>query len=163
MTTLAEALAAEREKRRREAEDSTTRREVGRAVLQALAQRLNAEPLPTWFFISKGDEILVAHTKNGAASRQHVGSWVVDGDMRLVLDQEMTEWITAESCARVVDEAVQHHRQVHRRRGGAQSAGPPRAQRAAAADVAAIRARRSGAAQRRDAKDAAACRHGIDG
>ena len=79
MTTLAEALATEREKRRREAEDSTTRREVGRAVLQALAQRLNAEPLPTWFFISKGDEILVAHTKNGAASRQHVGSWVVDG------------------------------------------------------------------------------------
>ena len=76
-------------------------------MLQALAQRLNAEPLPTWFFISKGDEILVAHTKNGAASRQHVGSWVVDGDMRLVLEQEMTEWITAESCARVVDEAVQ--------------------------------------------------------
>ena len=26
--------------------------------------------------------------------------------MRLVLEQEMTEWITAESCARVVDEAV---------------------------------------------------------
>ena len=106
MTTLAEALATEREKRRREAEDSATRREVGRAVLQALAQRLNAEPLPTWFFISKGDEILVAHTKNGAASRQHVGTWVVDQQMRLVLEQEMTEWITAESCARVVDEAV---------------------------------------------------------
>jgi hypothetical protein len=106
MTTLAEALVTEREKRRREAEDSATRREVGRAVLQALAQRLNAEPLPTWFFISKGDEILVAHTKNGAASRQHVGTWVVDQQMRLVLDQEMTEWITAESCARVVDEAV---------------------------------------------------------
>jgi hypothetical protein len=107
MTTLAEALAAERAKKRRDAEDAVTRREVGRAVLQALAQRLNAEPLPTWFFISKGDEILVAHTKNGAASRQHVGSWVVDGDMRLVLEQQMTEWITAESCARVVDEAVQ--------------------------------------------------------
>lgn len=106
MTTLAEALTAEREKRRREAEDNATRREVGRAVLQALAQRLNAEPLPTWFFISKGDEILVAHTKNGAASRQHVGTWVVDQQMRLVLEQEMTEWITAESCARVVDEAV---------------------------------------------------------
>ena len=106
MTTLAEALVTERDKRRREAEDSATRREVGRAVLQALAQRLNAEPLPTWFFISKGDEILVAHTKNGAASRQHVGTWVVDQQMRLVLDQEMTEWITAESCARVVDEAV---------------------------------------------------------
>jgi len=83
MTTLAEALTTEREKRRREAEDSATRREVGRAVLQALAQRLNAEPLPTWFFISKGDEILVAHTKNGAASRQHVGTWVVDQQMRL--------------------------------------------------------------------------------
>jgi len=106
MTTWAEALTTEREKRRREAEDSATRREVGRAVLQALAQRLNAEPLPTWFFISKGDEILVAHTKNGAASRQHVGTWVVDQQMRLVLEQEMTEWITAESCARVVDEAV---------------------------------------------------------
>jgi hypothetical protein len=106
MTTLAEALATEREKRRRDAEDATTRREVGRAVLQALAQRLNAEPLPTWFFISKGDEILVAHSRNGAASRQHVGSWTVDGHMRLVLDQELTEWITAESCARVVDEAV---------------------------------------------------------
>ena len=106
MTTLAEALTTEREKRRREAEDNATRREVGRAVLQALAQRLNAEPLPTWFFISKGDEILVAHTKNGAASRQHVGTWVVDPQMRLVLEQEMTEWITAESCARVVDEAV---------------------------------------------------------
>ena len=106
MTTLAEALTTEREKRRREAEDNATRREVGRAVLQALAQRLNAEPLPTWFFISKGDEILVAHTKNWAASRQHVGTWVVDQQMRLVLEQEMTEWITAESCARVVDEAV---------------------------------------------------------
>ncbi len=107
MTTLAEALAGEREKRRLDREDAATRREVGRAVLQALAQRLNAEPLPTWFFISKGDEILVAHTKNGATSRQHVGTWTVDHDMRLVLDQETTQWITAESCARVVDEAVQ--------------------------------------------------------
>jgi hypothetical protein len=106
MTTLVEALGAERDKRRRDAEDTETKREVGRAVLRALTQRLNAEPLPTWFFISRGDEILVAHTKNGAASRQHVGTWVVDQEMRLVLDQEATEWITAESCARVVDEAV---------------------------------------------------------
>jgi hypothetical protein len=104
---LAEALAAEREKRQREAKDATTKREVGRAVLRALAQRLTAEPIPTWFFILSGDEIIVAHTKNGAASRQHVGSWVVDKEMRLVFGQEMTEWITAESCARVVDEAVQ--------------------------------------------------------
>jgi hypothetical protein len=106
MTSLAEALAAEREKRRRDATDAATRREVGRAVLQVLAQRLNAEPLPAWFFISRGDEILVAHSAGGAA-RRHVGTWTVDQEMRLVLDQETTEWITAESCARVVDEAVQ--------------------------------------------------------
>lgn len=107
MTTLAEALATERDKRRRDAEDAATRREVGRAVLRALAQRLNAEPMPSWHFISRGDEILLAHTSNGATTRQHVASWTVDQQMRLVLDQEMTEWITAESCARVVDEAVE--------------------------------------------------------
>lgn len=104
--TLAEALAAERERSRREYEEAITRREVGRTVLQALAQRLNAEPLPSWFFISKGDEILVAHTRNGATMRQHVGTWSVADDMRLVFDEDSTEWITAESCARVVDEAV---------------------------------------------------------
>ena len=104
--TLAEALVAQREQKRRETEEAATRREVGRAVLQALAQRLNAEPLPAWFFISKGDEILVAHTRTGATSRQHVGSWVVTDDLRLEFDDESTEWITAESWARVVDEAV---------------------------------------------------------
>lgn len=104
--TLAEALVAERERSRREAEEAATRREVGRTVLQALAQRLNAEPLPSWFFISKGDEILVAHTRTGATSRQHVGTWSVADDMRLVFDEESTEWITAESCARVLDDAV---------------------------------------------------------
>jgi hypothetical protein len=104
--TLAEALATERDRKRREAEDAATRREVGRTVLQALAQRLNAEPLPAWFFISKGDEILVAHTKTGATSRQHVGTWCVADDMRLLFDEESTEWITAESCTRVLDEAV---------------------------------------------------------
>ncbi|WP_072369117.1 hypothetical protein [Hyphomicrobium sp. NDB2Meth4] len=104
--TLAEALASERERSRKETEEAATRREVGRTVLQALAQRLNADPLPSWFFISKGDEILVAHTRNGATSRQHVGTWSVADDMRLVFDEESTEWITAESCARVLDEAV---------------------------------------------------------
>ncbi len=84
--TLAEALATERETKRREDEASATKKEVGRVVLQALAQRLNAEPLPAWFFISKGDEILVAHTRTGATSRQHVGTWVVADDMRLVFD-----------------------------------------------------------------------------
>jgi len=104
--TLAEALASERERSRKETEEAATRREVGRTVLQALAQRLNADPLPSWFFISKGDEILVAHTRNGATSRQHVGTWSVADDMRLIFDDESTEWITAESCARVLDEAV---------------------------------------------------------
>ncbi len=104
--TLAEALAAERETKRRQSEDAATKREVGRTVLQALAQRLNAEPLPAWFFISKGDEVLVAHTRTGATSRQHVGTWTVADDMRLVFDEESTEWITAESCSRVLDEAL---------------------------------------------------------
>jgi len=104
MTTLAEALAAERDKRRRAAGDASTRLEVGRALLQALAQRLNAEPLPTWSFAFTGDEILIAHTSNGA--RKQVGSWTVGEKLRMVLGEEMTEWITAESCARVIDEAV---------------------------------------------------------
>lgn len=112
MVMLGEALSAEREKRRREAADAATRCEVGRAVLRALAQRLTAEPLPTWFFMLSGDEIVVAHTKNGASSRHRVGSWVVDGDMRLMFGEHTTEWITAESCSRVVDEAVRITAQV---------------------------------------------------
>jgi hypothetical protein len=112
MVMLGEALAIEREKRQREAADAATRLEVGRAVLRALAQRLTAEPLPNWFFMMSGDEIVVAHTRNGASSRHRVGSWVVDRQMRLVFGDLMTEWITAESCSRVVDEAVQITAQV---------------------------------------------------
>ena len=112
MVMLVEALSVEREKRQREAADAATRREVGRAVLRALAQRLTADPLPTWFFMLSGDEIVVAHTKNGASSRHRVGSWVVDRDMRLVFGEHTTEWITAESCSRVVDEAVRITAQV---------------------------------------------------
>jgi hypothetical protein len=112
MLMLGEALSAEREKRQREAADAATRVEVGRAVLRALAQRLTADPLPTWFFMLSGDEIVVAHTKNGASSRHRVGSWVVDSEMRLVFGQQTTEWITAESCSRVVDEAVRITAQV---------------------------------------------------
>jgi hypothetical protein len=74
MRTLAEALTAERDKRRREAEDASTRLEVGQALLQALAQRLNADPLPTWSFTCTDDAILIAHTSNGA--RKQVGSWM---------------------------------------------------------------------------------------
>lgn len=110
--TLGEALAAERDKRQRDSKEAATKREVGRAVLRALAQRLTGEPLPSWFFILNGDEIVVAHTKSGAGSRQRIGAWVVDQDLRLVFGETMTEWITTESCARVVDEAVQITAQV---------------------------------------------------
>ncbi len=107
MVGLAEALVAEREKREREAKDVAAWREVGREVLGVLLQRLTADPLPSWFFILNGEEIVVAHTKNGAGARQRIGSWVVDPELRLVFDQEKTEWITTESWSRVVDEAVQ--------------------------------------------------------
>lgn len=112
MVMLGEALSIEREKRQREAADAATRLEVGRAVLRALAQRLTADPLPTWFFMLSGDEIVVAHTRNGASSRHRIGSWVVDREMRLVFGDHVTEWITAESCSRVVDEAVRITAQV---------------------------------------------------
>ena len=112
MVMLGEALSAEREKRQREAADAATRCEVGRAVLRAFAQRLTAEPVPTWFFMLSGDEIVVAHTRNGASSRHRIGSWVVDRQMRLVFGEQTTEWITAESCSRVVDEAVRITAQV---------------------------------------------------
>jgi hypothetical protein len=104
MTALVEALAAERDKKRLNAEKATTRCEVGRALLQALAQRLNADPLPTWSFTHTGDAILIAQTSNGACKQ--VGAWTLGEDLRLVLGEEMTEWVTAESCARVIDEAV---------------------------------------------------------
>jgi hypothetical protein len=106
MVMLAEALFAERQKRQRDSKDAIARREVGREVLRALAQRLTAEPLPSWFFILNGDEIVVVYTKNGTGTRQRVGAWVVDPELRLVFGQEMTEWITTESWSRVIDEAV---------------------------------------------------------
>ena len=104
MATLVEALAAERDKKRLNAEEATTRCEAGRALLQALAQHLNANPVTPWSFTYTGDEILIAHTSNG--TRKQVGAWTVSEELRLVLGDEMTEWITAESCARVIDEAV---------------------------------------------------------
>ena len=105
MTTLAETLALERDKMRHEAEDASRWREVGRAVLYALAQRLSADALPTWSFTCTGDEILIAHTRGGA--REQVGAWKVGEELRLVLGEVMTEWITIESGARVIDEAVE--------------------------------------------------------
>ncbi|KAB2939777.1 MAG: hypothetical protein K8F92_00780 [Hyphomicrobium sp.] len=105
VVTLAEAVAAERSKRRQDREDASKRKQVGRALLQALQQRLDAEPLPAWSFALDDDRIHVCRNKNGSPRR--VGTWTVDHELRLVLGQEMTEWITAESCNRVIDEAVQ--------------------------------------------------------
>ena len=112
MVILREALAAEREKRIRETEATAEQREVGRAVLQALAQRLTTDSVPTWYFMLSDDEVIVLRIKNGATARERVGSWVVDQEMKLVFGPHTTEWITAESWSRVVDEAVQITAQV---------------------------------------------------
>ena len=101
MVTLTEALAAERAKRT----DTSTRQQIGRAVLEALADRLNAEPLPGWVFVLVGQEVHVLRIRAGG--REQIGMWTVDEEMRLVAGNQMTEWITAESYARVIDEALQ--------------------------------------------------------
>ena len=101
MLTLREALAAERAK----SQDTSTRQQIGRAVLEALADRLNAEPIPGWLFILDGQEICVFRVYGG--SREKVGRWSVDDQLRLVIGNQMTEWITAESYARVIEEAIQ--------------------------------------------------------
>lgn len=106
MFTLAEAIAAERSNRSRHREDALKRQRVGRALLEALAQRLNAEPLPAWSFAFDDHQIHICRIKKSGSQRR-VASWTVDKELRLVLGQEMTEWITAESCNRVIDEAVQ--------------------------------------------------------
>lgn len=105
MVTLTEALAAERAKRQQDDADTSTRQQIGRAVLEALADRLNAEPLAAWAFALDGQVIRIL--RNEAGARQQVGTWTVDQQMRLMAGDQMTEWITAESYARVIDEAVQ--------------------------------------------------------
>ena len=105
MVTLKDALATERSKRQLDEADAATRRQIGRAVLEALAERLNAEPLPGWLFTLDGQEIRAFRIQAGG--REQVGTWTVDNEMRLVTGDQMTEWITVESAARVMDEALQ--------------------------------------------------------
>jgi hypothetical protein len=108
MVSLAEAIIAEREKRQADAKDTEVKREIGREILRALLQRLTADPPPSWFFVFNGDEIVVAHTKNGVGSRQRVGTWAVDQQLRLVFgDHRTEESITTESWGRVIDAAIQ--------------------------------------------------------
>ena len=104
MVALMEALAAERAKRQQDASETSTKQEVGRVVLGALIEKLNATPVRDWSFMLEGDGITVSHTVGN--SRQLLGRWTVDDKLRLVLANVATEWITSESYGRVIDEAV---------------------------------------------------------
>lgn len=105
MVMLKEALETERERRKRETEETARQREVERVILQALTERLTADPVPNWHFMLGDNAVSVLRIK-GANARERVGSWVIDQEMKLVFGPHTTEWITAESWSRVVDEAV---------------------------------------------------------
>jgi hypothetical protein len=102
---LTEALAAERSARKQDAADTSTMQQVAHTVLEALADRLNAEPLLGWTFVLEGQQIRIARHNQG--SRQQVGTWTMGNKMQLVCGEATTEWITSESFGRVLDEAVQ--------------------------------------------------------
>jgi hypothetical protein len=104
LVTLTEALAAERSKRQQDAADTSTMRHVARTVLEALAERLNAEPIPGWTFLLEGEQIRMSRVSQ--ASRQQVGTWTMSSKMQLVCQEATTEWVTSESYGRVIDEAV---------------------------------------------------------
>ena len=75
MIKLSEALAAERGKRLRAEADNSTRQQIGQAVLEALAQRLNAEPISGWVFVLDDQKIRVFRINVGG--REEVGLWTV--------------------------------------------------------------------------------------
>jgi hypothetical protein len=105
MTTLMEALAAERAKRQQEAADKSTMEQVARSVLEALADRLNAEAIPGWMFLFEGQQVHIARVSQG--SRQQLGAWTMSSNMQLVCGEGTTQWITSESYGRALDEAMQ--------------------------------------------------------
>ena len=104
MVTLSDALAAEREKRRNLEEDALARKQVARAVLSSLADKLNATPVSGWAFALEDQAIRMSHTVDGA--RREVGTWTMDDQLQLVCGQTTTEWITSESYERVIGEAL---------------------------------------------------------
>ena len=104
MVTLTESLAAERAKRQQDAADASTREEIGRAVLGALAQKLNSEPIPGWDFVLEDQIIRIFRGQSG--TRQQVATWTLDQHMRLQSGEHLTEWVTSESYQRVIDQAV---------------------------------------------------------
>ena len=104
MVTLSDALAAEREKRRNLEEDGLARKQVARAVLSSLADKLNATPVSGWAFALEDQAIRMFHTVDGA--RRKVGTWTMDDQLQLVCGETTTEWITSESYERVIGEAL---------------------------------------------------------
>jgi hypothetical protein len=106
MVMLIDALAAERDKRQQNSREEAVRHQMGREVLRRLGERLVAAPLPGWYFLPNGEEIVMIHNKTGAGIRQRVGAWRLDEENRLAFGPETTEWITTESWARVIDKAV---------------------------------------------------------
>jgi hypothetical protein len=104
MVTLVEALAAERAKRQNLEADAAAMKEVARAVLGSLAEKLNATPVVGWMFLLEDQAIRVFRTAEG--SRNELCRWTMDDKMQLVCGEATTEWITSESYARVIDEAV---------------------------------------------------------
>jgi len=112
MIMLTDALTTERQKRQQTWKEAALKRQMGQEVLRRLNECLTGAPLPQWYFIPNGDEIVVVHNRDGNGSRQRVGAWVIDEENRLAFGSERTEWITSESWARVIDKAVMITAQV---------------------------------------------------
>ena len=104
MLTLTAALAAERGKRQNLKTDDLAKQQVARAVLGVLAGKLHAVPVAGWRFVFEDQAIRIVRTAEG--SQHELGNWTMDDKMRLVCGDATTEWITSESYARVIDEAV---------------------------------------------------------
>ena len=66
---------------------------------------MNESHVPQWLFQVEGNQLKIFFGALG--SQSEVAAWRLDGQTRLVLGDNTTEWITAESFARVMDQAVQ--------------------------------------------------------
>lgn len=104
MVELLEALAIEKAKRARDTSEGATRQELRKVVLGALAERLNENEVPKWLFRAEGDHLKIFF--GGLGAQRVIAAWKLDDQVRLVLRDDTTEWITSESFARVIDQAV---------------------------------------------------------
>jgi hypothetical protein len=105
MITLADALSEARQKRQVKYQQLTLQWQMAQEVLQAVYELLTSANLPRWDFVPKGNEIVVFHHQHNG-TKERVGAWSIDEEYRLAFEGEKTEWITAESWARVIDKAV---------------------------------------------------------